>query len=78
MALDEDHFLVSESHLSSGIPWDVHSAEEYTIVWRYAQWVRAPHEFCLDGLMILFLYDIVNAVTMNEQILLKKNKTFKL
>lgn len=75
VSLNQDYFLVSKSHLTSSISWDIHSTKKHSRVrsdWWMKRWRGSPHQFCLYRLVILLFDDVVDGVSMNQQVLLKK------
>lgn len=82
------YFLIAESHLSPGIPADVHPAEEYPLLPVQLGGGRVPMvtvmaglvlgdsatQFRLDGTVVLLIDDVVHRVTVYEEILLEKRR----
>lgn len=66
------YFLITESHLTSRIPCYVHTAQEHSIF--SVGW--SARQLRPDSLLILFVYHVVHAVTVDEKVLLMKHKFF--
>lgn len=71
------YLLVAESHLPARVPGDVHPAQEepvFAVCWSSAQ-------LCLYALMVLFVYYVVDAIAVDQQVLLcytKRNNVIAL
>lgn len=66
------YFLIAKSHLPPGIPGNVHPAQKHALASLVFGGRLAPGQFGLYGLVILFVDHVVNAVTVYEKILLRK------
>lgn len=68
------HLLVAESHLAPGVARHVHPAQEeptVAVVLLESGAARRPRQLALDALVILFVDDVVHAVAVNQQVLLR-------
>ena len=71
------YLLVAEPHLPSRISRDIHTAQKdaflVTIVENTCTCLglKAPHQFGLDRSVILFVDNIIDTVTVNQQVLLQ-------
>ena len=78
--------MITESHLPPRISRDIHAAQKdsllVTIVYDVGGGLglEAPHQLALDWGVILFVDNIINAVTVNQQVFLqweRKQKNFE-
>ena len=76
MSLHNYNFLITESHLSPGVSRHVHPAEKYPIIWFCCRdllgvdLVLPPQQLRLHRAVVLLVYDIIDAVTMDQQVFL--------
>lgn len=73
-----EYLLVAEPHLPPRVSRDIHAAQKdpllVTIVQdgRRGLGLQAPHQFRLDWGVILFVDNIIDAVTVNQQVFLQQ------
>lgn len=71
------YLLVSKAHLPSCVSRNVHPAEEESGLIRGvagARRVHRPPQLTLNSLVVLLVYDVVNAVPVDQKILLKNQQ----
>lgn len=72
-SVGDSYLLVTEPHLSSGVPRDIHPAEKQPLVFSVSG--RAAYQLGLDGLVVLLVDHIVHAVAVDQQVLLITTQT---
>lgn len=72
-SVGDSYLLVTEPHLSSGVPRDIHPAEKQPLVFSVSG--RAAYQLGLDGLVVLFVNHVVHAVAVDQQVLLITTQT---
>lgn len=88
MGILKSYLLISKSHLSPRVSGHVDPAEEHPCVARVGgatggrtrrrRWVGGSAQFRLHPLVILLIYDVVHAVSMDQQVLLRTEWTITL
>lgn len=72
-SVGDSYLLVTEPHLSSGVPRDIHPAEKQPLVFSVSR--RAAYQLGLDGLVVLLVDHVVHAVAVDQQVLLITTQT---
>ena len=69
------YLLIPEAHLPTCVPGHVHTAEEHPFL--VARPRRTAHQLGLNSLVVLLINDVIHAVPVYQQILLKQNRTLE-